>query len=419
MANNDFVIVEEVERLIKKSEYSKALEMIDGEPKGRWYWVNVCPYKGCILYHQGKYEESVAFLDDLIQRYPESTVAKRFLYKGLMKNNRFRQSFDVAKQCWKEGDHRRSTLIWILAYSFVFQEYDMLDVLYMDIDDQLLLSIGYMCAGRFECAVDLMNQVSGHEEAKCYLDAFLSICTKSMWMLDYVGYIDEDVMIRQISMHENINVLFSKVIRQGCEYVDAKVLYIAKQTLSKEEYALFETRFRSLDIIRMHTCSKKCLIRKLRMRHEETMHHKKRKPGALDVHATPHNVSGQVSGNKHQERYFELNSALDSLISNCYKGVMEIKSIYTTDSCADIGEYLKERQNFFVLNKIQNAYSLNSNARESSRYAFLIKCVYLNYFKDTFEYLLKQIDGGAVGVVIEMLNSRMFRHLADYCSIDA
>ncbi|KAM0671325.1 hypothetical protein OCOL_001777 [Ordospora colligata] len=380
--------------------------------------MDVYPYRGYILYHQDKYEDSVTFLNDLIKRYPESKIAKRFLYKGLMKINRFRQSFDVAKQCWKEGDCRRSTLIWILAYSFVFQEYDMLDVVSIHTESQLIISLGYMCAGRFERAVELMNEISGHEEAKYYLDAFLSICTRSLWMLDYAWCIDESVMIRQINMHENKGSMFSKVVRQGCEYVDEKVLYVAKHSLSKEEYALFEARFRISDITCMHTCNRRCLIRKLRMRHEEIMYYRNRKPDLVDEHTALHNASEHTRSVKHQERYSELNHALDSLSDNCYKGVMEIKSIYTRNDCTDIGEYLKEKQNIFVLNKIRNAYSLNGNAMESSRYAFLERCVYLSYFKDTFEHLLKQIDGGMVSVIIEVLNSRMFRYLSDCCSMD-
>ncbi|CAD26463.1 hypothetical protein [Encephalitozoon cuniculi GB-M1] len=383
-------VEKEIVRKIDQLLYEEALKLIDLTPLTPGSGVTIYPYKGHILHLQKKYDESIDFLRSLIRRFPPNIKAKRFLYSGLLAQGDFRSSFRVAKECWIDGDYRRSTLVRILAHALVLRDLSFLDLLDAHCNEPLLLSVGYIYSGRLERAVELMRGVDDSNGALVYLDALIAVRTGSVYMLDYIRYLDEDVFVAAIDGLEKKLRVFEGVKSHGCEYVDSKVLSIAKKVLNKSEY---ETIVRSVSSRKGlgHRCERGCLVGKLRIGTEE------------DIFLKEGNFCSPAG------RYSELEDVFNELENGNYSSALEnLKRMYRVETTTDLGKHLKDGQNTLVLDEIRKSYSNRGRREDASRYAELLEIAHSFRVRDVIECLSGLIDENMIREIIELLELDLF-----------
>ncbi|ADM12088.1 uncharacterized protein Eint_081560 [Encephalitozoon intestinalis ATCC 50506] len=383
-------VEKEISRKIDLCLYGEALQLIHSFPLSYESGISIYPYKGYVLYLQRRYEESVTFLKDLLKRFPSNIKAKRFLYLGLLTLGDFGSSFRIAKECWIDGDYRRSTLIRILAHSFVLKDFDFLGRLDMHCDEPLLLSMGYIYSGELERAVELMRKINDSHGSEIYLDSLISAKTRSVYMLDYVRYLDEEIFIKAIESLENKLKVFEGVEGEGCDYVDSKVLRIAKKVLSRGEYEVVEKNIYHGKKMK-HCCQKECVIGKLRARAEEDM------------------LLPKKGFRKPKGRYSELEGIFEEIRNgNIEHGLESLKRTYGKETIGDLEKHLKDGQNILVLNEVKESYLRYRKKEKALHYAKLEKEAQSLRVRDTIECLEKLMDESMVREIIEFLELDLF-----------
>lgn len=382
-------IERDVARKIDLLLYEEALELIRSTPLTHESGTSIYPYEGRVLYLQRRYDESIALLEGLARRFPPNIKAKRFLYEGLLAKGDFASSFRVAKECWAAGDYRRSTLIRVLAHGLVLRELDFVDLLDAHCDEPLLLSLACVYSGRLERAVKLMRDVDGCEDSKAFLDALIAVQTGSVYMLDYVRYLDEDVLVAAIGRLEAKQRVFAGARRQGCRYADSKTLRIARRVLCEDEYkAVAESFLSSGDT--SHSCTKDCLVEELRAR-------------TLPMALPNEDDAGRPMG-----RYSELQSAFSELRADCDKGMEALMKIYGQKTAPGLESYLEDAQNTVVLEAIAKSYLEAGREADASRSSRLLASARSSCVRDTIECLSVLMDDGMVREIVEILELDVF-----------
>ncbi|AFN83575.1 hypothetical protein EROM_081590 [Encephalitozoon romaleae SJ-2008] len=370
--------------------YEEALQIIDSTPLTYESGINIYPYKGQILYLQKRYEESATFLRRLMESFPQSIKAKRFLYLSLLALGDFRSSFTIAKECWKDGDYRRSTLIRILAHSLVLRNFDFLESLDAHCDEPLLLSMAYIYSGKLDRAVEIMKTIEDSSNTKMYLDALISVRTKSIYMLDYVRYLNEDIFVTAINCLEKKQRVFEKIENLGCKYVEIKIMHIAKKTLGRNEYENVVKSVSSRNE-KGHWCRRDCLLGRLRASREERVFFKK------------NNIYDAT------ERYADLENIFESLRSgNFSDGLEGLKRIYRLETVSDLEKHLKNGQNTLVLNEIERFYLDHGKKEDACHYSDLSAAAHSLRVRDVIECLSRLMDENMIGEIIELLELDLF-----------
>ncbi|KAG5860585.1 hypothetical protein KMI_01g02260 [Encephalitozoon hellem] len=386
--------MEEIENVVSRKIdlclYEEALQIIDSTPLTGASGVSVYPYKGQILYLQKRYEESITFLRRLIEKFPRNIRAKRFLYLSFLTLGDFKSSFNIAKECWEDGDYRRSTLIRILAHSFVLSDFDFLESLDTHCDEPLLLSMAYVYSGKLDRAVEIMRSIEEPDGSEIYLDALISVHTKSIYMLDYVRYLNEDIFIKAINGLEKKQRVFEEIKSQGCEYVDFKIMHIAKKTLGMSEYRNIVESISSGGRAK-HCCKKDCFLGKLRTSREETVLFRK-------------NDSYSPAG-----RYSELEGIFGRLRAGNLSGGLEgLKKMYGLRTTPDLEKHLKNGQNTLVIDEVGKSLLDYGRGKDSSYYTDLSAAAHSLRVRDVIECLSRLMDENMVGEIIELLELDLF-----------
>lgn len=378
---------ERIVELISCFSYSEALDAIDSVPLEPRSASSVYPYRGYVLYLQRRYRDSRDFLRHLVERYPPNIKARRFLYMTLMEMDDLSLAFSTMRECWELGDYRRSTLIYMLSHMLMFKEFDMLDSLCEHSDEVLLVCVGHIYGGRPDRAVELMKAMDDSEE-KIHLHALLSVYTRSVYILDYVSCLDEDILVRAIEKSDKQKV-FGGVEKKGCEYMDGKVLRIARSVLGDCEYDWFVRRFNSQQGP-VHSCNMSCEVGRLQVEDREMSGGRDCADGLLGRYSDMERVVGYLRDRE------------------CGRAIDDLKTMYRIDTTLGLQEYLRTKQNTFVLNRISKCYNDCGNSEESARYARLSASAYSSCVRDKIECLVRLLDENRVGDIISLLELRLF-----------
>lgn len=282
----------------------------------------------------------------------------------------FEDAFREARRRWMDGEHRRSLLICILAHMLVSGDYEMLDSLDEHADEPVLLSLGFIRAGRPGCAVALMKTVQ-NEDAE-YLHALLAVHTRSVHLLDYAMHLHEDVLVRTVEAGRQSR-FFGNVVRCGCEYVDGKILRVAERTLDEEEYRAFVDRFNGSE--EPHRCIRMCRIGMLR----REMHVERRECA--------------------QGRYSEMRNVLESLEEHRDDQALGIlKEMYGASTTEELDECLANRQNIAVLTMLSRCTD------RSDHYLSLCRRVHCSHLREKFECLVGLLDAERIVEAADLLD---------------
>jgi tetratricopeptide (TPR) repeat protein len=354
---------ERVTDLISRGLYDEALELIGSVPVTAHTAQSIHPYRAYVLFRQGRHGEALSAVEELLERFPINPKAKEVLFLILSASSSYEHAYLSIREWWEDSGCSRLAYVHLLGYSMLLGR----AVDEFNGEDRVLASLGHLWNGRMEMAVEVLEGVDDRDRNKQYMLGLIAVRTGSVYVLDYLSVLPEDVLVDAFRR--------TTFIEGRCKYCNEKILRIAQRALGMEKLC-----FGAADLSK---CGVECELENLRIEAD-----------VREQDAAEDGVMGHV---------------IEDIRKGAVEPAMEkMRFLFRKETAAELFEHLEESQHKEVLVELALAFY-----RKRLRVSFVRTCcsvinVYLSLFDDRANGIVQLLHELKVREAVELLELEVF-----------